>query len=381
MAAVIGVDLGPAAIGNRLAQFPGDNCGRVVGEVQVKAVSGRVDHSYVRHVTRRLHGGQCRRNILAKIIEIRAHGDPSVLRVVNTPIEAPGTAEVRLVQDAVGVNYVDTMIRKGLYAMRLPGIPGFEAAGTVAEIGAGVGDFAVGDRVAYFFTEGAYATERVISTTPLIRLPDDVSNETAATFLAKGLTAWMALYSMHELKAGETALVLGASGSVGSMLSRWARSLGATVVGVAGSPDKLGKMAAGVTHAFHAQDAELHANIHEVAPDGVDVVYDFVGQATFALAAASVRDGGAIAAIGAASGQPSPAAFDLAKRGVQVRSGGTPQYVRGRSLDIATSELWGTLRAGVFGDLETVRYRFDDIARVHDDMDRRRLDGLPVLIT
>jgi NADPH:quinone reductase len=317
---------------------------------------------------------------MTKIVQMRANGGPSVLQVVGADLRVPGVGEVKLVQDAVGLNYVDTMVRKGLYPMPLPAVPGFEAAGTVAAIGPETDGVSVGDRVAYFFAQGAYATERVMSAAPLIRLPDDISNEAAATFLAKGLTAWMGLRPMHHLKSTDTVLVLGASGSVGSLLSRWARSLGATVIGVAGSPDKLDTVASGATHAFHAGDAAIAAEIRAIAPEGVDVVYDLVGQATFSLAAASVRDGGVIAMIGAASGQPSPSSFDLSRQGVEIRSGGTPQYMRGPTVELATTELWSAVRSGIFSDLDVVRYRFDDIAHAHDDIDNRRLSGLPVLV-
>ncbi|MGF0524533.1 zinc-binding dehydrogenase [Agrobacterium pusense] len=189
----------------------------------------------------------------------------------------------------------------------------------------------------------------------------------------------MGMRGLHDLKSTETVLVLGASGSVGAILSRWARSLGATVIGVAGSRNKFDRVAAGSTHAFHAGEPDIAAKIRAIAPDGVDIVYDLVGRATFALGASSVRDGGVIAAIGAATGQPAQAP-DLVRRGVAVRSGGTPQYVRGPAVETATSELWDALRSGIFSDLETTRYPFDEIARAHDDMDNRRLSGLPVLI-
>lgn len=316
---------------------------------------------------------------MTKIIQMRLIGGPSVLQIIERELSAPRAGEVRLAQDAIGLNFVDTMIRKGQYPMALPAAPGFEAAGTITEVGPGVEGLSVGDRVAYFFAEGAYATERIISTAPLIRLPADISNETAATFLAKGGTAWMGLRGLHDIKSTDTVLVLGASGSVGAILSRWAKSLGATVIGVAGSSDKFDKVAAGATHAFHTGEPDIAARIRAIAPDGVDVVYDLVGQATFALGAASIRDGGVIAAIGAASGQPAPS-YDLARRGVDVRSGSSPQYVRGPAVEIATSQLWDAMRSGIFSDLETARYPFDEIARAHDDMDNRRLSGLPVLI-
>lgn len=264
--------------------------------------------------------------------------------------------------------------------MPLPTIPGFEAAGVIAAVGPGVTELAPGDRVGYFFVAGAYASERVMAGVPLLCLPDDISTETAATFLAKGLTAWMGLRVLHPLRAGETVLVLGASGGVGSILSRWARSLGATVIGVASSPGKLGKVEAGATCALHAGDPDMLEKIRAIAPDGVDVVYDLVGQATFDPAMAAVRTDGTIAIIGAASGQPRPDSGRLAERNITIREGGTPQFVRGATVAVATSELWELIRKGVFADLQTVRYRFADIARAHADMAGRRLEGLPVLI-
>ncbi|MGK6353811.1 zinc-binding dehydrogenase [Sphingomonas sp. DT-207] len=316
---------------------------------------------------------------MARKIEIRTTGTPAVLRVVGTEVGLPGAGQVRLVQTAIGINYVDVMVRKGLYPMRLPATPGFEAAGVVDAVGPGVIGFAPGGRVAYFFVEGAYATASLVPAEALVRLPDDISNEVAATFLAKGLTAWMGLYALHPLKAGEVALVLGASGSVGSILSRWARSLGATVIGVAGSAGKLTTVAAGADHAFVADDPALSDRVRAIAPAGVDVVYDFVGRATFPLAVASVRDGGMIATIGAASGQALSTGDRLETRAVQLRGGGTPQYVRGETVAVATAQLWDAIRAGLFGDLPVARYAFNRIAAAHEDMEARRLTGLPVL--
>ncbi|PNU03762.1 alcohol dehydrogenase catalytic domain-containing protein [Novosphingobium guangzhouense] len=315
---------------------------------------------------------------MARKIEIRTIGTPAVLRVMETEVGLPGAGQVRLVQTAIGINYVDVMVRKGLYPMRLPATPGFEAAGVVDAVGPGVTGFAPGDRVAYFFVEGAYATASLVPAEALVRLPDDISNEVAATFLAKGLTAWMGLYALHPLKAGEVALVLGASGSVGAILSRWARSLGATVIGVAGSVGKLASVAAGADHAFVADDPALSDRVRAIVPAGVDVVYDFVGQATFPLAVAGVRDGGVIATIGAASGQALPAADQLRSRAVQLRGGGTPQYVRGETVAVATSQLWAAIGAGLFSDLQVARYTFDRIAAAHEDIEARQLTGLPV---
>jgi NADPH:quinone reductase len=316
---------------------------------------------------------------MANVIRIHETGGPEVLRVEAEQVGEPGRGEVRLRQEAVGINAVDALVRQGLYPMPLPAIPGFEAAGVIDAVGEGVSDFAPGDRVAYFFAEGGYATEKLTSTAPLVRLPDDISTEMAGAFLAKGLTAWMGLRALYAVKAGDRVFVLGASGSVGSILSRWAKALGAEVVGVAGSASKLDKVRAGATHALLATDPDAAKKIRDIAPDGVDVVYDFVGAATFGLAVAAIRDGGTIAAIGQASGQPSGAAA-LAQRGVEIRGGGTPQYVNGQTVTTATDALWDVVRSGIFADLPIVRYAFGDIARAHADLAARRLEGIPVAI-
>ncbi|AHI26338.1 quinone oxidoreductase [Komagataeibacter xylinus E25] len=317
---------------------------------------------------------------MAKVIRIHENGGPSVLRVENAEVGAPGPGEVRLIQQAIGINFVDGMIREGNFPLPPPTIPGFEAAGIVESVGPGVSDFAPGERVGYFFIPGAYATERDVPTAPLIHLPEDISTETSAVFLVKGLTAWMGLRPLHHLAADETALVLGASGGVGSVLSRWARALGAKVIGVAGSASKMDIAEAGSDHALLAGDPQIVEKIRAIAPKGVDVVYDLVGAATFEVATATIRDGGTIATIGAASGQPQPLSEDLVKRGVEVKGGGVPQLIQGPTAATATSELWTAIRDGVFADLHVVRYPFADIVRAHEDMAHRRFEGLPVLI-
>jgi NADPH2:quinone reductase len=317
---------------------------------------------------------------MTEIIRIHEHGAPGVLRRETLEVGMPGPGQVRLRQEAIGLNYVDTMLRDGRYPAPLPLVPGFEGAGIVDAVGPQVDGIRAGDRVGYFFAPDAYAAERLIDAQALIPLPADIGSERAAAFLAKGLTAWTGLRALHALRAGETILVQGASGGVGAILSRWARALGATVIGVAGSPSKLDKVRAGAHHALLAGDPGFLQKLHALAPGGVDVVYDFVGQAVLDLTLGALRDGGSLLTIGAASGQARPDPALLARRGISVRGGSTAQYVSGPALARASAELFQAMRDGLFEDLALVRYPLGDAVRAHQDIGLRRIDGLPVLV-
>lgn len=313
------------------------------------------------------------------IVRIKQTGAPSVLQLDSADAGAPGPGQVRLRQEAIGVNFVDTLVRRGSFPMPLPAVPGFEGAGVIEAVGAGVA-LEAGQRVAYYFAAGAYAGERLVDAGALVALPDDIGTERAAAFLAKGLTAWMGLRALYRLQPGQTILVQGASGSVGAILSRWAKALGATVIGVAGSAAKLDKVRQGAHHALAADDPQALEKLRAIAPGGVDVVFDFVGQAVAGMTLAALRDGGAIAAIGAASGQPQFEAAELARRGITVLAGGTPQYVTAENVGEATEELFQAMRNGLFDDLHIVRYPLAQAARVHEDIERRALDGLAIML-
>lgn len=317
---------------------------------------------------------------MAQVIRMIETGAPRVLRLEQQAVGAPAHGQVRIAQDAIGVNFVDTMVRNGSFPLPLPAVPGFEAAGTIAEVGPGVTGFAVGDRVAYFFDAGAYASERLIAATSLIKLPDDICTFAAATFLAKGFTAWMALRALHRLEAGETIVIAGASGSVGAILSRWARAVGATVIGIAGSAEKLAKVRAGAQHALLASDPKLVEKIRAVAPNGVDVLFDLVGQASTERVLHTVRDGGDVVAIGAASGSPLAIPPEVAARGIRVLRGGTPQYVNGSTIGAASEELFALIRSGALRDIDAVHFELADAALAHEAIEQRTLGGIPLLV-
>lgn len=317
---------------------------------------------------------------MTRAIRIYAPGPPSVMHVEEISVGTPATAHVRMRQEAIGINFVDTMVRDGSFTVQLPTILGFEGAGVVEQLGKDVDTLSVGDRVGYFFSAGAYAGERLIDAGSLIRLPSDITTEQAAVFLSKGLTAWMCLRSLHALRPGEVVLVQGASGSVGSILMRWAKALGATVVGVAGSVDKLDSVKAGGTLALHSGDPRFLERVRDLAPNGVDVVYDFVGAATFGQSVATVRDGGTIVTIGAVSGAATPDPELLARRGIRIARGSTAQYVTSATVDRASGELFEAIRSGVFKDIVVVRYPLSEATRVHEDIAARRLGGIPILV-
>jgi NADPH2:quinone reductase len=316
---------------------------------------------------------------MSTTIRFHKYGGPEVLEVEDDRIGDPGPGQVRLRQEAVGVNFIDTAFRQGIFPAPLPSVAGVEGAGVVEAVGSGVADFQVGDRVAYFLAPGAYAAVRLINAEALLKVPADLSSEQVVTVLTKGLTAWAGLNGFHQLKPGETVLVQGASSSVGTLIARWAKALGATVIGTAGSEEKRSTIAVGIDHALLSGDPDLAAQIRCLAPSGVDVAYEFIGKATFAATAAAVRDGGEIVTIGAASGQPNIDQAGLAARGIRVVGGPMAQYAQ-PAIAKASAAVFEAYRSGIFGKLEVTRYPLAQAALAHKDIAERRKSGTIVLI-
>ncbi len=316
---------------------------------------------------------------MSTVIRMYRTGDPNVLTPEEEMVGAPGPGQVRLRQEAIGVNFIDTMFRSGAFGAALPFVTGVEAAGVITDAGANSEGFAVGDRVAYFFAPGAYAAERIVDVAPLVHLPDDVPKDIAAGLLTKGVTAWLAVRQLHKVKAGEVVLVQGATGGVGSLVTRWAKALGATVIAV-GSGAKIARLSADADHILASDQPNLADRIRAVAPGGVDVVYEFVGKATFAASALAVKDGSAIFTIGAASGAPEIDEDALSARGVRVAHASAAGIVKGALLQQAASEVFDQWRDGIFGEIELQRYRLADAAQAHADIIARRIGPNPILV-
>lgn len=193
---------------------------------------------------------------MTTVIRMHETGGPSVLVAEDEVVGHPGVGQVKLRHDAIGVNFIDTMFRSGAFGAPLPFVTGVEGAGIVTEVGPGTPQFDVGDRAAYFFAPGAYAAERLIDEAALIELPDDVPTDIAAGFLTKGITAWLAVRQLYKVKPGDAVLVQGATGGVGSLVTRWAKALGATVIAV-GSAAKLRAIAREVDHALASDEPDL----------------------------------------------------------------------------------------------------------------------------
>jgi NADPH2:quinone reductase len=248
---------------------------------------------------------------MAKAIRIERTGGPEVLRFVDVKVGPPGAGEARLRQTAIGVDFVDVYHRTGLYPLSLPTGIGVEAAGVVEEVGAGVERVKPGDRVAYVAAPGAYATERVVPADRLVRLPDSLGDTAAAGAWLKGLTAAALLLRTHPVQAGDTILVHAAAGGVGSILCQWARTLGATVIGVVSTEEKaVVARLLGCNHVVVSSREDFVARVREITGGrGLPVVYDSVGKATFEGSLDCLRPLGTMVSFGNASGPVPP--FDV----------------------------------------------------------------------
>lgn len=289
-------------------------------------------------------------------IRIYQQGTPAVLTYESFTLEKPGRGQVAIRHEAIGVNYVDTMFRDGTFKIPLPFSMGVEAAGVVAAVGTDVQHLKPGDRVGYFFAPGAYADSRVIDAGALIKLPVDISSEQAAGLLSKGLTAWALIKQVHALRAAETVVVHGASGGVGTLLTRWAKSIGATVIATVGSAEKARIVESWGIATVRSDEPHLAERIKAAnGGAGVDVVYDLVGRQTLEASTHALRDGGDLVHVGNASGMAVPDSTLLAARGIQYVQPSTPQYVNTENQNTAASEVFERFREGALGPLELSR--------------------------
>lgn len=322
----------------------------------------------------------------ARQVIIKEFGAPQVMRVETVELPDLKPNEVRLRQTAIGFNFIDVYQRKGIYPLPLPTGLGHEAAGVVEAVGAQVGEFKVGDRVAYMSARlGAYADYRNVAADRLVKVPDGVSDEQVAALIFKGITAQYLLRKTHQVKAGEIVLVHAAAGGVGQILCQWAKSLGAFVVGTAGSAEKCAiARAAGADVAIDYSNEDWpKAMLEATGGKKAQVVYDSVGKSTFLKSLDCAAQFGLVVLYGAASG-PAPAIEPelLNKKGCLFL---TRPSVFPHNADAATfrenaAELFSVIASGVVKASIGARYSLDQIVAVHEAAEARTTQGATLIL-
>jgi NADPH:quinone reductase len=318
-------------------------------------------------------------------IVARAAGGPEVLEWIAQDTPAPGPGEARIAQRAIGVNFIDTYYRSGSYPWpTTPLIPGAEAAGVVEDVGPGVTGLAPGDRVAYVMHVGAYRTRRVVPADRLVKLPDSIPFDVAASIMLKGLTAQFLATSCYPVKADNTVLVHAAAGGVGLILGQWLRLLGAAAIGTVGSAAKLSiARAHGYAHVIDTSRGDFVPQVQELAKQGCDVVYDSVGKDTWRGSLKSLRPRGMLVSFGQSSGPITDFKLaDLAAGGSLYASRPTLfDYIKSRAdLQARAGDLFARLTAGEIqahvGQLMPLR----EAAEAHRALASRRTVGATVLL-
>ena len=321
-----------------------------------------------------------------KAIRIHRFGGPEVLELENIELAPPAPGEARVRHTAVGLNFIDTYHRSGLYPLELPSGLGSEAAGVVEAVGDGVTAVAPGDRVVYTGRPAdAYSEARNFPAERLVPVPAGISDEQAAAVLLKGLTAWYLLRRSYRVQPGDPILLYAAAGGVGSLASQWAKHLGARVIGIVSTEDKARLARAhGCDHVLLSGAGDTAARVRELTGgEGVAAVYDSVGRDTFFASLDSLRPHGVMVSFGNASGPVEPfAPAELAKRhSLDVTRPILFDFIdtRERLLD-AAGELFGLIAGGVLQVEVNQRYALADAARAHRDLEARATTGSTVLL-
>lgn len=324
---------------------------------------------------------------MAKAIRIHAHGGPDAMVLEDVDVGAPGKGEVRIRHTAIGVNFIDVYFRTGLYPAPngLPLTPGHEAAGVVEEVGAGVDGLKVGDRVAYASAIGAYATERVMPAEKLVKIPDGVSNDVAAAMMLKGMTAEYLLRRTFPVKPGDTVLYHAAAGGVGLIFGQWAKHLGATVIGTAGSDDKIELARAhGFDHVINYRTQNFVDEVMAITSGKkCDVVYDSVGNDTFPASLDCLKTRGMFVSFGQSSGPIPPVNLAIfAQKGSLFATRPTLfNYIATRAeLEECAGALFDVVKTGIVKIEINQRYALSDAGKAHADLEGRKTTGTTILV-
>lgn len=318
-------------------------------------------------------------------IVVRKHGGPEVLEREEFNLPEPGPGQVRLRISAIGLNFIDTYHRSGIYKLRLPSGLGVEAAGMIEAVGPDVVGWAIGDRVGSASEyPGTYATHMIGRADRLVRIPDSITDDVAAAILLKGLTCWMLVERCAKIQAGQTVLVHSAAGGVGSLLVPWLKAAGATIIAHAGNSEKAAAAAhAGAHHALSCPFDALAPAVRDLTSGrGVDVVFDGVGADSWSASLASVARRGLIVSYGNASGPVPPVApLDLLNAGsIFLTRPGVFYYLDTPEMRAeGASRLFSMVASGAIVPPPINVFPLEDAADVHRALESRQTTG-PVIL-
>jgi len=321
-----------------------------------------------------------------KVATISKIGGPEVIELKEITLEKPDADEVTIEHKAIGLNYIDTYHRSGLYPLKLPSRIGAEGAGVITHLGSNIKNFKAGDKVSYVgMPLGAYSTHRNYPTKNLVKVPDNIDLEVAATLMTKGLTAFYLLHKTYPVKSGQTILFHAAAGGVGQIFGQWAKNLGCKVIGTVGTDEKIEKAKSyGYDHVINYNKEKFSKKVLEITDGkGVSVVYDGVGKSTLegSLECLSVR--GMMISFGNASGPLADINVpkSLQPKGLYFIRPSMQHYLSTREeINEGTKILFEKIKSGKVKIEIFKKYKLEDVVQAHKDLESRKILGPAVII-
>ena len=322
---------------------------------------------------------------MPKAVRYHKQGGPEVLQLDETPVGDPGPGQARVRHTAIGVNFVDTYQRSGLYPMQLPAVAGNEAAGVVEAVGAGVTELKAGDRVAYTGLPGSYCEARVVPADRMVKLPQGISDEQAASMMLKGLTVHYLIHSTYAVKKGETVLWHAAAGGVGLIACQWLKALGVAAIGTVGSDEKAALAKShGAEHVVNYSKENFVERVKSITGGkNVPVVYDSVGKTTWDGSLDCLRPRGLMVSFGNASGPVPPVNLGIlsTKGSLYVTRPTLATHIATRAdLVERSNALFEVVKSGKVKIETTKRYKLADAQAAHRDLEGRKTTGSIVLV-
>ena len=323
---------------------------------------------------------------MAKSIVIKKNGGPEVLELQDVDIKSPGPDEIKVSNHAIGLNYIDTYHRSGLYPLPLPSGIGLEAAGKIDEIGSNISEFNKGDNIAYASMPiGAYAEKRIIPSKIAVKVPEWISHKLAATLMTKGLTTNYLLTKTYKLKPNETILFHAAAGGVGQIFAQWAKSIGAKVIGTVGSDEKIEiAKANGYEDVINYSKNDFAKEVMKLTDNnGVSAVFDGVGKNTFKGSIACLKPRGMMISFGNASGPLDPVNVtkDIQSKSLFLTRPTIGHYFTNREeIQKGADEIFNKIKFGMIKIKIFKEYKLNEAKQAHQDLESRKLKGPAILV-